>query len=181
MAISKGIIDELGGTIFVNSEVGNGTTVTVDLALLLTNNENAGAEALEESCKSIVDMKILIVEKNPLAILVARRLLEKKGAQVYLAENGLKALELFENSGAEGFDCILINLCSAEIDGAATAKKLRQSNHPLSGSIPMIGLGEKLTQEEKHLYVEAGINDFLETPLKFTQLLEIILNLCKNG
>ena len=97
-----------------------------------------------------------------------------------MAENGVKTLELFENSGAEGFDCILINLCSTEIDGSATAKKLRQSNHPLAGSVPMIGLGEKLTQEEKHLYVEAGINDFLETPLKFTQLLETILNLCKN-
>ncbi|NLH45590.1 MAG: response regulator [Acholeplasmataceae bacterium] len=181
MAISKGIVDELGGTIFVNSEIGNGTIVTVDLPLLLTNNENAGAEVLEESCKSIVDMKILIVEKNPLSILVARKLLEKKGAQVYLAENGLKALELFENTGDKGFDCILINLCSVEIDGAVTAKKIRQSYYPLSGSVPMIGFGEKLTQEEKRLYVEAGINDFLETPLKFKQLLEIILNLCKNG
>ena len=181
MAISKGIVDELGGTIFVNSEIGNGTIVTVDLPLLLTNNENAGAEVLEESCKSIVDMKILIVEKNPLSILVARKLLEKKGAQVYLAENGLKALELFENTGDKGFDCILINLCSVEIDGAVIAKKIRQSYYPLSGSVPMIGFGEKLTQEEKRLYVEAGINDFLETPLKFKQLLEIILNLCKNG
>ena len=98
-----------------------------------------------------------------------------------MAENEFKALELFENSGAEDFDCILIDLCSDEIDGAATAKKLRQSYHPLSGSVPMIGLGENLAQEEKHLYVEAGINDFLEKPLKFTQLLEIILNLCKNG
>ena len=181
MAISKGIVDELGGTIFVNSEIGNGTIVTVDLPLLLTNNEHSGAEDLEESCNSIVDMKILIVEKNPLSILVARRLLEKKGAQVYLAENGFKALELFKNSGAEGFDCILINLCSVEIDGALTVKKLRQGCHPLSGSVPMIGFGEKLTQEEKHLYVEAGINDFLETPLKFQQLFETILVLCKNG
>lgn len=181
LAISKGIIDELGGTICVNSEIGNGTIVTVDLALLLTNKENAGAEALEESCKSIVDMKILIVEKNPLSILVARRLLEKKGAQIYLAENGVKALELFENSGAEGFDCILINLCLDGIDDGETAKKLRRCCHSLSGSVPMIGFGEKLTQEEKHRYVEAGINDFLEKPLKFTQLLEMILNLCKNG
>ena len=181
LAISKGIIDELGGTIFVNSEIGNGTIVTVDLPLLLTNNENSSAEELDESCKSIVDMKILIVEKNPLSTLVARRLLENKGAHIYLAENEFKALELFENSGAEDFDCILIDLCSDEIDGVAIAKKLRQSYHPLSGSVPIIGLGEKLAQEEKHLYVEAGINDFLEKPLKFTQLLEIILNLCKNG
>jgi len=182
MAISKGIIDELGGTIFVNSEIGNGTIVTVDLPLLLTtNNNNFVAENLDESRRSIVDMKILIVEKKPLSILVALRLLEKKGAHVYLAENGFEALELFEKSGAEGFDCILINLCSDEIDGAATAKKLRQGCHPLSGTVPMIGLGEKLSQEDKHLYVEAGINDFLEIPLKFTQLLETILNLCKNG
>lgn len=179
MAISKGIIDELGGTISVNSELGNGTLVTVDLPLLLAGNKNSGAEDLKESSDSIVDMKILIVEKKPISILVARRLLEKKGARVFLAENEFKALELYENSGAEGFDCILIDLCSHEIDGASIAKKLRQSKHPLSGSVPMIGLGEQLKQEEKHLLVEAGINDFLETPLKFAQLMETILNLCK--
>jgi CheY-like chemotaxis protein len=180
LAISKGVADELGGTIFVNSEIDKGTIVTVDLVLLLTNNENHGSEVLEENNKNIVGMKVLIIEKEPLSIIVARKLLGKKGAQVYLAENELKALELFENSGDGSFDCILMNLGLHGIEGAETSKKIRQSYHALSAKVPIIAFGEMLTQEEKHHCIEAGINDFLEKPLKFTKLLDMILNLCKN-
>lgn len=180
MAIAKGIVDELGGTIFVKSEVGMGTTVIVDLVLLLTKNKNETTDVLEDSSKSIVGMKILFVEKEPLSILVARKLLEQKGAKVYLADNEPKALELFENSGDGIFDCILINLGLNGIEGVGTAKKIRRSTRPFSSMIPIIGFGEMLTQEEKHYCVESGINDFLKKPLKFAELFEMVLNLCKN-
>ena len=180
MAIAKGIVDELGGTIFVKSEVGMGTTVIVDLVLLLTKNKNETTDVLEDSSKSIVGMKILFVEKEPLSILVARKLLEQKGAKVYLADNESKALELFENSGDGIFDCILINLGLNGIEGVGTAKKIRRSTRPFSSMIPIIGFGEMLTQEEKHYCVESGINDFLKKPLKFAELFEMVLNLCKN-
>jgi len=181
LAISKGIVDELGGAIFVNSEIGKGTTVTVDLNLLLTNSKNKELEVLEDSRENIVGMKILIVEKEQLSILVSRRILEKKGAHVYLAENWFDVLELVENSGAGIFDCILIDLGLNGIEGAETAKKIRQSYNTFSNEVPIIGFGEMLTQEEKHHCVEAGINDFLKKPLKFTKLFEMVLNLCKNN
>ncbi|MDD4721778.1 MAG: response regulator [Acidaminococcaceae bacterium] len=180
LAISKGIVDELGGKIFVSSELGNGTIVTVDLVLLLKNPENHGLEVSEESSKSIVGMKILIVENEPLSVLVARRLLEKKGAQVYLAKDSSTALELVENINSASFDCVLLDVCSHGLNGVEVAKKLRHSSPLLSNEIPIIGFGEKLTHEEKHHCVKAGINDFLDKPLKFTELFEMVLNLCKN-
>ncbi|MDD4320132.1 MAG: response regulator [Acidaminococcaceae bacterium] len=78
------------------------------------------------------------------------------------------------------FDCVLLDVCSHGLNGVEVAKKLRHSSPLLSNEIPIIGFGEKLTHEEKHHCVKAGINDFLDKPLKFTELFEMVLNLCKN-
>ena len=181
LAISKGIVDELGGEIIVNSEIGKGTVVTVDLSLSLTNKRECCQDMIEQNYQSIEGMKILIVEKEPLYILVARRLLEKKGAAIYLAENDQAALELFENCKTEVFDCVLIDIGIQGIAGIETAKKVRQSKNTVGKEIPIIGFGEELTQEEKHYCIEAGINNFLKKPLKFKELFQILLDLEKRG
>lgn len=181
LAIAKGIVDELGGTIIVNSEIGRGTTVTVDLFLLLTTKEKIVVDVAEESYKNILGMKVLIVAIEPLHILVAKRLLEKKGVLVYLADNAYNALELIENSGVDGFDCVLVDLGLQGIQGMQIAKKIRHSTHPKAHDITIIGCGKTLTQEEKHCCVEAGINNFLKKPLKFKELFQIILDLVKNN
>lgn len=174
LAISKGIVDELGGTIMVNSELGEGTTVIVDLILLLTKTID---EPHEELDRNIVNLNILILEKDPRYILVAHKLLEKKGAKVVVAENYSEALSSLENDSINNFDCILIDLCLPAIEGSNIIAKLK-SNYSTT-KIPIIGFSEILTDEEKSYYSEAGINFFLKKPLKFPQLFQAIIDLVR--
>lgn len=177
LAITKGLVDALGGDIKIVSQLGEGTTVTIDLQLQLANYNRLRQKSentLEGAEQSIDGLKLLFVEDDPLQILVARRLLEQKGAVISVAGSEREAADLLEKME---FDCVVLDLqLNDDIDGVL--HKLAQYVKRRT-SVPIVGLSEMLDSETKHNFVEAGVIEILDKPVKFVKLLACIEQLCR--
>ena len=177
LAIAKGIIDKLNGKISVVSKYGEGTIVTIDLKLKLVQSnfikKNEESHGWSEE-KSIAGLRILIVAASPLTVLVVRRLLEQKGAYVYLAENEKNALELLDSNDGSGFDCLILDIDCWSEGMEGISKICRHQN--VSNQAMIIGAFDTMNDTKKYKCIENGISDFLSKPLKFRSLLECLLN-----
>ena len=178
LPITKGIVEKLGGQIAIVSEIGVGTTVTVDLKLELVNEHHNEKTVKNATEKSIVGLRVLFIEETPLDVLVARRLMEKKGLYVYLADTVDKAKLMIAASNEEKFDCIILNLQMSNVEPLRVISDLRNSAN-IDISTPIIGIGNNISLEEKHKFFENGINEIIMKPLKFAKLIKSISELCQ--
>lgn len=178
LAITKGIVDKLGGKISIASEVGVGTTVTVDVALQLAGTLAEKSHRIRDAERSISGLRVLLVEDVPMDVLVSRRLLEKKGTYVYMAESHEKVWGLLDSCSENKFDCIVLDLDGIE-DISKYIMQLRNHKN-IDFDIPIIGICKQIDMEDRHRYLEKEVNDILLKPLRFAQLMESITKLCLN-
>jgi len=116
--------------------------------------------------------KILLAEDVELNQYLAKHFLEARGLKVWIASNGLEALQLLSR---DSFDCILMDIQMPELDGIQTAKKIRNLQDPNKASIPIIALTANVHSEDIEKYKDAGMNDFLAKPFDESGLLLVIL------
>jgi len=121
------------------------------------------------SCKTS-DLRILLVEDNPVNQKVAKRLLEREKHMVVIANNGQEGLDFWSNDQI-GFDLILMDLQMPVMDGLTATQKIRQieAKSPLrsSGSkpIPIVALTASALPEDDKRCLESGFNDIIHKPL----------------
>lgn len=175
MPIVKALLKNMGGTISVKSELGQGTTFTVDLPFVINRTPEKAVEASAdaEEC-DICGMGILLVEDNELNTEIAQTLLEHDGALVTTAANGKEALELFQAKPAGAFDAILMDVMMPEMNGYEATRAIRLCDKPDAADVPIIAMTANAFTEDVARAKESGMNDHLSKPIEIEKLKETL-------
>lgn len=174
MAIVKKMIDKMGGTISVTSEVGKGSTFVVELPFEMgaAPEKSKKEEADEEN--SIHGLNLMLVEDNELNAEVAEILLEDEGAIITMVNDGQQAVELFNNNPVGTFDAILMDIMMPVMDGLTATKAIRALNRPDAGIIPIIAMTANAFAEDVQRCLDAGMNAHLAKPLDIEKVKKTI-------
>jgi PAS domain S-box-containing protein len=173
----KRYLEELGGKIRVESEVGKGSTFTVSLPIKKVSAKDIAIfqqqeienknliEVLSESPRSMSakkQVKVLIVEDQILALRMARRLLEELNCEVESATNGREALESIKNND---YDLIFMDIGLPDGDGTAICNKIRALPDSKKANTPIIGLTAHLDARIENSCRQVGMQDVMTKPL----------------
>ncbi len=177
MSIVKNNVEKLGGTISVDSTLGLGSTFTVTLTLKLTDLSvvcDAAKERVRDDSIDVSGMKVLLVEDNELNIEVALMLLEDAGVSADVAKNGKEAVEKFLASNEGDYDLILMDVMMPVMNGYDATRAIREADHPMSKSIPIIAQTANAFQEDIKKVKEAGMNAHISKPIEEENLLKVL-------
>lgn len=188
LSLSLQLAEMLGGGIEILSELGVGSTFRTTIGVGdLEGVELLEGEALQaamtESGPSTdvqlrLSQRLLVVEDNAVNQLLIRRILERAGAGVDLAENGREAIELIDaaSNGQNPYDLILMDMQMPVLDGYEATEELRGAGY--SGKI--VALTANVMLEDRARCMAAGCNEVLSKPINRTELLQTILYLAKD-
>lgn len=162
MAITKNIVDLLGGEISVESEEGKGSKFKIELNLKVSN-DNEFYEKNREN--NISGMKFLIAEDNKINAEIINELLKIEGAECDIVENGEEIVKKFLNSTNEDYDIILMDIRMPIMNGYDATKIIRSSNHERAKTIPIIAMTANSFIEDVEEALESGMNSHLSKPI----------------
>lgn len=182
MSIVKSLLDMMGGTIEISSEVGAGSTFNVQIPLDIDKNPRARECADEQTCNcSLAGMSVLLAEDNELNAEIAQTLLESEGIVVTRAANGNEAVDLYVGHPAGSFDAILMDIMMPGMDGYEATRAIRLSEKADAADIPIIALTANAFAEDAQAAHDAGMNAHLPKPLDLNKLKNMLACIRENG
>lgn len=181
LAITKQLTELMGGTITLESKLGEGTKFTVDLTFDIDEDYAAApADETKQSENSLNGVRILIAEDNDINMEIARFMLEKNGAVITEAWNGREAVEIFAASEPNSFDIILMDVMMPEMDGLTASREIRSLDRADAAKIPIFAMTANAFQEDIRQSRDAGMNEHFSKPLNERELLSAICGYVNN-
>lgn len=171
MPIVKRLVDQMDGSITVESELNVGTKVVFTLPLQLAAEENKKIRAEDID---LTGKKILVAEDNEMNMEITRFLLENAGMNVISAVNGQEALDLFRLSEVGEICVIIMDIMMPVLNGLEAAKAIRNLDRADAGTIPIIALSANVLDSDVRKSKMAGIDEHLAKPVNANQLLSSI-------
>ena len=165
MTITKRLVDKMGGSIQIESELDLGSRFTVVLPLETVETSENQEENLETQDADITGKKILLVEDNELNQEIAAYMLQERGLEVTVAVNGKEAVELFEQSNPDTFDLIFMDVMMPQMNGYEATRAIRELDRPDAVSVPIIAMTANAYAEDVREAKEAGMNEHMAKPL----------------
>lgn len=167
MAITKNLIDLMGGTIDIQSKLNAGTTFTIVLHLVPVEQTEQSVSARPSGADKnpLEGRTFLIAEDNEINAEIIGELLELSGAKCELAENGKIAVQMFERSQPGSYDMVLMDVQMPVMDGYAATRAIRGSNHPEAKTIPIVAMTANAFAEDVKNSLDSGMNAHLAKPV----------------
>lgn len=174
--IVKKLVAMMGGRIAVQSELGKGTEVVVDLPLTLGRPEmEEQSPVAERRLQSLQGHRVLLVEDNAINTFVARRILEAQGLLVEHAGNGKEAVEAFARKPEGFYDVIVMDIRMPVMNGLDAAMAIRGMDRGDATDIPIIAMTANAYDEDMQRSLDAGMNGHLAKPIEPRLMLDTIL------
>ena len=183
MAITKSIVDLMGGNISVKSELGKGTEFIVNLDLEIVDEEPPeeknifGGEVSGDI--DFTKIKLLLVEDNEVNREIATLILEEFGFQLDTAENGKIAVEKISNSAPGEFDAVLMDIQMPVMNGYEATAEIRKLKNPALANIPIIAMTANAFSEDIQRAKAAGMNSHIAKPIDIPQMIETLTEVLK--
>jgi CheY-like chemotaxis protein len=171
LSLSKQLVEAMGGTISVASEVDRGSQFTVVLPLVFTPDENAGPviPTLRAGAAPSRPLRILLAEDQKTNQIIATQFLASAGHRCDIAENGLEAIAAVER---QDYDVILMDAHMPLLDGLEATRRIRAMEH--GKAVPIIAVSADAVPGVRMQYAAAGMDDFLSKPFDREALLDMI-------
>lgn len=183
LAITKGILDLMGGTISVKSEIDKGSTFTVDFHFKVQQQELQQEEhmqdvaAMSDSQKEMDDYtskRILLVEDVELNMEIAEELIGTTGVQIEKAYNGKEAVELFAKNPCGYYHLIFMDIQMPVMDGYEATKQIRNFDRKDAKTIPIIALSANALADDVENALQAGMNEHIAKPIDMEAVWKIL-------
>ncbi len=172
MAITKNIVDMMGGDIQVESEEGKGSLFTVTL-----NFKLAYGIIQEQDKKTRLDYsgkRVLLVEDNELNREIATSILEETGMTIDSVEDGDIAVEKIKNEPSDTYDLILMDVQMPRMDGYTATREIRNLDDKKKASIPIIAVTANAFEEDKKKAIESGMNGHIIKPISIEEIAKVL-------
>lgn len=176
LSIVKALIDLMGGTIEIESEVGKGTKTTVMIPFEIATQE----QILEEQQKAkefvpedIKGKRILVAEDNELNAEITLTVLKEKGLLVERAANGKECVEMLKEKPADYYDMILMDIQMPEMDGYQATEMIRNLGDSRA-AVPIVAMTANAFEEDRQKALDAGMNAHVSKPVDMNVLFRVM-------
>jgi len=176
MAIVKQLVDMLGGSINIRSELHAGTSIVVELPLEINKNaaEKPETSPGEERRYSFSGARVLLAEDNEINMEIAKALLESGGLRVDTVEDGQKAVEAFGASAEGEYRCILMDVMMPNMNGYEATKAIRAMERQDAGTVPIIAMTANAFAEDIQAALDNGMNAHIAKPINVRIVMETL-------
>ena len=184
MAITRNLVEAMGGAIDVESELGQGSCFEVLIDLRIAEDRSVSSTVQEEKNEQndniFQGMRFLCAEDNELNAEILTELLKIEGAECTICENGEEILKTFEKSAPGDYDMILMDVQMPVMNGYEATKAIRRSSHELAKKIPIIAMTANAFSEDIQHSLAAGMNAHVSKPVEM-RVLEKTIRSIKTG
>ena len=174
MAITKNIVDMMGGVITLQSQLGKGTRFEVVLDFKICEETVQAAPAVcpapAQDSPSLHGMRFLCAEDNEINAEILQSLLEMRGASCTICRDGVEVVEKFRTVAPGEYDAILMDVQMPGMDGYEATRMIRSGANPLGRTIPIIAMTANAFAEDVKKSLDAGMNAHLSKPVDLNAL-----------
>ena len=181
LPIVKSLIDMMGGTIEVESQLGCGTKMTVVLPFELASEKQILEEKQKEKEKisdSILGKRVLLAEDNELNAEIAMTVLKENGLKAERAANGKQCMEMLKKMPEDYYDMILMDIQMPEMDGYEATKLIRNLDDARA-DIPIVAMTANAFEEDRQKALENGMNAHVSKPIDMNMLFKVMAQILK--
>lgn len=176
MGITRRLLDIMEGTIDIQSRLGVGTTVTVQIPFesveapeLYRKNVSA-----EDFADRLTGKRILLAEDNEFNAEIATEIFEQAGLIVEHAADGVACVAMLCNAEPHYYDAIIMDVQMPNLDGYAATQKIRRLEDPDKASVPIIAMTANAFEEDRKRALESGMNGFVSKPVEMDKMFEAL-------
>ena len=176
MAITKNIVDLMGGTIHLTSKQGEGSefivTLECELADKKVQDKQSSCPKAEKKHLDYSGKKVLLVEDNELNREIATEILKSLGMKVDYAADGMEAVEIMSSEAGNQYDMIFMDIQMPKMDGYTATREIRTLNDSKKANIPIIAMTANAFDEDRKKAIKAGMNGHIAKPIDVNVILQ---------
>ncbi len=178
MSIVKKLVDQMKGTVEIDSRIGSGTVIQITLLVQVDDTESgAASDDVWNMPDNIAGMRVLLVEDNEINCEIVEYILRDAGVEVVTANNGKAAVDAFTAAEPGAFDCVLMDLMMPVMSGYEAARVIRGLDRRDAEAVPIIALSANAFDEDIALAKDAGMNEHLAKPVDIRKMFQVMSRL----